>query len=120
MSSLSRDFPRLVSDNMAEPLFVVEATLTTQHHREAAAAATLIDHSNEEIISWLKLVRSARSIEPIAEQHSGGTRLSPSQFQALFALKDCPNDRLLHCLAIARLFRLYMDIPVYNRSSDFL
>ena len=106
-------FSRLVSDDiLAGSQSVVEATSTAQHQREAAAAATLIDHSNEDIISWLKLVRSARRIEPIAEQHPGGAHLSPSQFHALFALKDCSNDRLLQCLAAARIFRLYMDISV--------
>ena len=114
-------FSRLVSDDaLASPQSIVEATSTTQHQREAAAAATLIDYSNQDIISWLKLVRSARRIEPITQQHPGGAHLSPSQFYALFALKDCPNDRLLNCLATARLFRLYMDVSVYSVSPDNL
>ena len=74
---------------------------TEQRQREAAAA--LIDHTNEDIFAWLKLARSARTIEPDLEQRSASAHLSPSQIHALLALKDCPNDRLLSFLELARL-----------------
>lgn len=99
MSTLGRDLNRLVSGNfLAE---APEATSTTNHEREAAAA--LIDHTNGDIFAWLTLARSARSIEPIPEQRPGNAHLSPSQIHALLALKDCPNDRLLSLLELARL-----------------
>ena len=79
----------------------LEATSTVNYQREAAAA--LIDHTNGDIFAWLKLIRSARSIEPIPEQRPGSAHLSPPQIHALLALKDCPNDRLLSLLELARL-----------------
>lgn len=116
MSELSGQPGRLVSDKIlaepfsatypasAEPTESASAGAATQQQREAVAA--LIDHDNGEIFAWLKLARSARRIEPIPEQRPGSAHLSPSHIYALFALKDCPNDRLLGWLELARLFRL--------------
>lgn len=123
MSDLSdRDLDRLVSERpLADTHFVAEATSSahlTHHQREAAAA--LIDHTNGEILTWLKLTRSARSIEPILEQRSGSAHLSPSQIYALLALKDCPNDRLVACLEVARQFCLYDNPISCNRITDSL
>ena len=84
-----------------------------QHPREAAAA--LSDYSNEDILAWLKLVRSARSIEPIPHPPPGDAHLSPSQIQALVTLKDCPNNRVEAYLVLARRDRLSNDLAVYNR-----
>ena len=104
------DPDRLVSRQfLAEIPCVAEAASTPQHQYEAAAA--LVDHSNEEIFAWLKLVRSARSIEPIPEQRSGSAYLSPSQIHALSVLKACPNDRIVECLELAHLCRQY-DSPL--------
>ena len=96
----------LVSEEiLATTPSVAKADSTTQHQREAAEA--LIDYTNEDIIVWLKLARSAHSIEPIPEQHPRSALLSPSQIHALFALKDCTDDKVLGLLELARLFRLY-------------
>ena len=93
---------RLVSGPvLAPPSPIPEASIIHE------ASAALIDHSNEEILAWLKLVRSARSIEPISEQRPGNAQLSSLQIRALFSLKDCPDDRLLACLELARLSRPY-------------
>lgn len=108
----------LVSQNVLAELYsIAEATFTQQQHE---AAAALINHTNEDILTWLKLARSARIIEPLPEQRPEIAHLSPSQIHALFALKDCPNDRLLRCLELARLSRLYNDIVVYDCSADSL
>ena len=71
--------------------------------QQIEAAAVLSRHSNADIFAWIKLARSARSIEPLTDQRSGQDQLSPSQIHALFALKDCPDDRILSCLELARL-----------------
>lgn len=117
MSDLGGDLDRLVSEcPLADSHFIAEATSTTQHQREAAAA--LIDHTNGEVLTWLKLTRSARSIEPIPEQCPGSAHLSSSQIHALLALKDCPNDRLVACLELARRFRLYHNPVFHDRNTD--
>ena len=77
---------------------------TTEQH-QIEAAAVLSHYSNGDIIAWIKLVRSAR-IEPITNQRPGQAHLSPAQIHALFALKDCPDDRILTCLELARRRRL--------------
>ena len=92
--------------------------INSQHQREAAA--TLSDYSSEDILAWLKLVRSARNIEPILEPRPRGTYLTPSQIQALVTLKDCPNDRLEAYLVLARLDCQYENLAVYNRNADSL
>ena len=98
LSSLGSNRSRLVSEGLlAKPLSVA------QHRHEAAAA--LSDYANEEILAWLKLVRSARNIEPIPEPRPGGAYLTPSQIQALVTLKDCPNDQLEAYLVLARFDR---------------
>ena len=107
MFSLSSSRSRLVSEKLlAKPP-------AAQHQREAAAA--LSDYSNEDILAWLKLVRSARNIEPIPEPCPGGAYLSPLQIQALVTLKDCPNSRVEAYLVLARRDRLSNDFAVYNR-----
>ena len=109
MSELSRDPVCLVSDLkfLAQPFYAGDAIkpIITQEQRQAAAA--LIDHTNGEILAWLKFARSVHRIEPIAEQRPGIAQLSPSQLRALFVLKDCPNDTLLGCLELARFRRMY-------------
>lgn len=105
MFNLSGDPSRLVSDKSWSEHFSTSYEASTQQQQHKAAAA-LIDHDNGDIIAWLKLTRSARSIEPIPEQHTGTAHLSPSQIYALFKLRDCPNDRLLGLLEAARLRRL--------------
>ena len=98
LSSLGSNRSRLVSQgHSATPPSVA------QHRHEAAAA--LSDYSNEDILAWLKLVRSARNIEPIPEPHPGVAYLTPSQIQALVTLKDCPNDQLNAYLVLARCHR---------------
>ena len=115
MFELAGDSRRLVSDKLlAEPPVASDVSISTAQ-RQRQAAAALIDHSNEDILAWLKLARSARSIEPHPEQRSGNAHLSPSQIHALFALKDCPDDTLLACLELARLFGLYSYSTVHCR-----
>ena len=110
---------RLVSEkSLAEPHSVAKAASPTQQYPEAAAI--LSDHSDEDIFAWLKLVGSARSIEPIPEQHSGSAHLSPLQIQALFTLKDCPIDRLKTYLALARLDRLCDILLACDRIAKYL
>ena len=111
MSWLSSNRSRLVSEtHSAMPPSV---TANSQHQRQAAAA--LSDYSNEDILAWLKLVRSARNIEPIPEPRPGDAYLTPSEIQALVTLKNCPNDRLETHLLLARRDRLSDDLAVYNR-----
>lgn len=111
MFSLSSNRSRLVS---AEPSAKPSSVATnSQHPREAAAA--LSNYSNEDILAWLKLVRSARNIEPILEPLPEDTYLTPSQIQALVVLKDCPSDRVEAYLVLARRDRLSHDLAVYNR-----
>ena len=107
MFSLSSSRSRLVSEKLlANPP-------AAQHQREAAVA--LSDYSNEDILAWLKLVRSARNIEPIPHLPPGGAHLSSSQIQALVTLKDCPNSRVEAYLVLARRDRLSNDLAVDNR-----
>ena len=95
---LGGDLDRLVS----------EKSLVEPHSAEyPEAAAILRQHSDEDVLAWLKLVGSARIIEPISEPYPGSAHLSPLQIQALFTLKDCPIDCLKTYLALARLDRLY-------------
>lgn len=108
MSLISSLGSRLVSEGLlAKPLSLA------QHWHEAAVA--LSDHPNEDVLTWLKLVRSARNIEPIPDPRPGRTHLTPPQIQALVTLKDCPNDRLEAYLVLARRDRLSNDLAVYNR-----
>ena len=113
MFELGGDLDRLVSGkSLAEShsaAEALEATSIIKNQREAAAA--LSDHTNEDIFAWLKLVRSALSIEPIPEQRPESAHLSPSQIHALLALKDCPYDRLLSLLELARLCGLCNHLP---------
>ena len=102
---------RLVSEELLAKPPSIE-----QHQREAAAA--LSDYSNEEILAWLKLVRSAPNIEPIPHLPPGGAHLSSSQIQALVTLKDCPNDQLEANLVLARLNCQYDILAVYDRNAD--
>ena len=88
---------------------VVSATSYTEprpnasiNQQQSQAAAALSGHCNEDVIAWIKLARSARSIEPVTNQGPGQGHLSPLQIHALFALKDCPDDRILSCLELAR------------------
>ena len=89
---------------------------TEQQQREAAAA--LADHDDGDIFAWLKLARSAHSIEPIPEQRSRNAYISPSQIHGLLALKDCPNDKVLSWLELARHYRLCNDLTHYDRDAD--
>ncbi len=115
MFELAGDSPRLVSDEvLAEPPVAADVSIATAQ-RQRQAAAALINHSNGDILTWLKLARSARSIEPNPEQRSGNAHLSPSQIHALVVLKDCPDDTLLACLELARLFCLYSHSIVHCR-----
>ena len=100
---------RLVSDRSSaeHSSASYDASDAASRLQQRKAAAALIDHNNAEIFAWLKLVRSARVIEPIPERHSRHAHLSPLQIHALFALKDCPNDKILSCLELARLCRVY-------------
>ena len=114
---------RLVSDSLsAEPSSTsygaggASDASTEQEQREAAAA--LADHNNGDIIAWLKLARSAHSIEPIPEQRSRNAYISSSQIHALSALKNCPNDKLLSWLELARLPRLCNDLTHYDGEAD--
>ena len=108
MFSLSSNRSRLVSaELLAKPSPVATSS---QHQREAAAA--LSNYSNEDILAWLKLVRSARNIEPILEPLPESAYLTPSQIQALVALKDCPSDRVEAYLVLARRDRLSNDLAV--------
>ena len=95
-----------------------EAVSTTHYHREAAAA--LKGHPNGDILAWLKLARSAHSIEPVPEQRPGSAHLSSYQIHALFVLKDCPDDQLAALLELARRARLYNISTMYDRNSDCL
>ena len=106
MLDLGQDLGRLVSDTISTAGSQSHTHNATTKLRQSEAAAVLSRHSNGDIIAWLKLARSARSIEPVTDQCSGQGLLSPLQFQALFALKDCPDDRILTCLELARLRRL--------------
>ena len=72
----------------------------TQEQQDAAS--TLKDFNNHEIFVLLKLARSTRHIEPISEQRPGERHLSASQVLALSTLRDCPDDRLLGWLELAR------------------
>ena len=102
MSQLSEDSSQLVSK------FVSAEHLSGNYGASSVqeAAATLIDHGNGDIFAFLKLVRSAHSIQPNSEQRPGKTHLSSSQIHALCALKDYPNDILLSYLELARRNRL--------------
>ena len=111
LSSLDSNRSRLVSGELSPSPPSVAAN--SQHQGEAAVA--LSDYSNEVVLAWLKLVRSARNIEPIPEPCPGGAYLSPSQIQALVTLKDCPNSRVETYLALARRNRLSNDLAVYNK-----
>ena len=108
LSGLGSNRSRLVSEAHSAKIPSVAA-------REAAVA--LSDYSNEDIIAWLKLVRSARNIEPIPEPCPGGAHLTPLQIQALITLKDCPNDRLEAYLVLARLDCQYEILAVYDRNA---
>ena len=106
----------LVSEEaLATTPSVAKADSVTQQKSEAAAA--LIDHTNEEIFVWLKLVRSAHSIEPNPEQRPRSPHLSPSQIHALVALKDCTDHKVLGLLEVARLLRLYKHLAEYDQAS---
>ena len=122
MSAPSDVLVRLVSEKSLAGISSVapsaEAFSTTQDQYKAVEA--LIDFSNGDILAFLKLVRSARTIEPSLERRPGGAHLSPSQIQALLTLKDCPNDRLEVYLVHARIDRLYNDLAVFNRDADSL
>ena len=112
--SLGSNRSRLVSQRLSAKLPSVAAN--SQHQRQAAAA--LSDYSDEHVLAWLKLVRSARNIEPIPEPCPGDAYLTPSQIQALVTLKDCPNNRVQAYLLLARRDRLSDDLAVYNRNAD--
>lgn len=118
MFALGGHLDRLVSEeSLAEPCSVADdAAFAPRHQRQAAAF--LSGNSNGEIFAWLKLARSARSIEPNPEQQPGRAHLSPLQIHALLALKDCPNDRLVACLELARHSRLYDNAISYDRITD--
>ena len=104
MLGLGQDLGRLVSDTTTGEAGSQSHTYdATTKQQQSEAAAVLSHHSNGDIIAWLKLARCARSIEPLTDQRSGHSHLSPSQIHALFALKDCPDDRILFCLELARL-----------------
>lgn len=108
---------RLVSDSLsAEHSSTSYGAGGEQQQREAAAA--LADHDNGDIFAWLKLARSAHSIEPIPEQRSRNAYISPSQIHALLALKDCPDDKLLSWLELARHYRLCNGLTHYDRDAD--
>ena len=81
--------------------------LSSTHHASTAqqqqnAASTLKSFSNEDVLAWLKLARSARLIEPITEPYPGEVYLSPPQVLALSCLRDCPDDRILGLLELVR------------------
>ena len=119
MSTPVRDLDRLVSEkSLAEPYSVAKAASPSQHYSEAAAI--LRQHSDEDVLAWLKLVGSARIIEPISEPYPGSAHLSPLQIQALFTLKDCPIDCLKTYLALARLDRLYDILLACDKIAKFL
>lgn len=120
MFALGGDLDRLVSkETLAEPRAVAdEAASASQQQRQAAAV--LSGNFNGDIFAWLTLARSARSIEPVPEQQPGRAHLSPSQIHALLALKDCPDDRIVACLELARHFRLYNNPILCNRITDGL
>ena len=101
MLGLRQNFGKLVGDTIS--IACSHTYYATTKQQQSEAAAVLSGHSNEDIFAWLKLARSARSIEPVTDQRPGQGHLSPSQIHALFALKDCPDDRILSCLELARL-----------------
>lgn len=102
MFELGIDPSRLVSDSHSAEHFSTSHHALTQQQQQDAAS-TLRDFNNNDIIAWLKLARSTRHIEPIPEQRPGERHLSPPQILALSILKDCPMDRLLNWLELARL-----------------
>ena len=106
MLEFGQDLGRLVADTIFTAGSQSHTYNTTTRQQQSEAAEILSRHSNGDIIAWLKLARSARSIEPVTDQRSGQGHLSPSQIHALFALKDCPDDRVLTCLDLARHRRL--------------
>lgn len=116
MLGLHQDLGRLVSDTISIGCsHTYDATIKQQ---QSEAAAVLSGHSNENIFTWLKLARSARSIEPVTDQRPGQGHLSPTQIHALFALKDCPDDRILSCLELARLCGLWKFLRQNYRNAD--
>ena len=114
LSSPGSNHSRLVSQGISAKPPSIAAN--SQQQREAAVA--LSDYSNEDILAWLKLVRSARNIEPIPHLPPGGAHLSSSQIQALVTLKDCPNSRVEAYLVLARLHCQYDNLAAYDRDAD--
>ena len=120
MLEFGQDLGRLVTDTIPTVGSQSHTYNATTRQHQSEAAAVLSRHSNEDIIAWIKLARSARSIEPVTDQRSGQGHLSPLQIHALFALKDCPDDRILSCLELARHRRLCNCPRQNNKDADSL